>query len=246
MSGLPYGRTLADIQQAAGKAARYTYLDSVSYADRYDEAWSGIVELLYTSTRPPSDWELLRAGQRALSDMVRQWTRHRGYDDRAEMPSRRPSFERFWCSPAVSSPEDGIVERVALHQILPLLQPRSRQALFALAAAGQPEVAAEHMGLDKKIFLNQVGAARRQFRRWWHEGEVPSEMWRRGYRSDDSEAIADGPERCRRGHVRSPANVYVARSGLRQCRRCSAERRRSARSTRGQRRAVPDPPSRES
>jgi hypothetical protein len=84
MNGLPHGRTLADIQEAAEKAARYTYLDSVSYADRYDEAWSGIVELLYTSNHPPSDWELLRAGQRALSDMVRQWGRHHGYDDRTQ------------------------------------------------------------------------------------------------------------------------------------------------------------------
>lgn len=226
MTGLPYGRTLAEVQRAAQFAARHTCVDVLSYAGRYDEAWSAVVALLYASPHPPADSALVQAGREGLYALIREHRHHHGHSHRAadRGPGTAPSFQRYWQTAYTPSPEGRVVERQALRQILPKLSPRQREVVYALAVAdGDPTLAAERLGLSRDTFVSILNEARRRFRLWWHEGEAPSGMWQRGYRRPCGEATEAGGERCRAGHVRSPENTYVAPDGTRMCRPCRAD-----------------------
>jgi DNA-directed RNA polymerase specialized sigma24 family protein len=234
-SGLPYGRTLADVEHAAQMAARYTVVDSISYADRYDEAWSAIVEDLYGSDHPPADSALIQAGRRGIFEMLRAHQQNHGYDQRAESPAVHASraFHRFWLTAPTPSPENRIVEREALAQILPMLSPRQRQVVFAFAAFESVPQAAQSLGLGHDTFVTALNYARARFRLWWHEGEKPSKLWARNgrQRSVIDTADADVVRCSRRGHVFAGDNVYVSpRTGEKQCKPCRAERARTYRS----------------
>lgn len=233
---LPHGRSLAEIHRAAQAAARYTVADAVSYPDRYDEAWSAIVETLYTGRESPSDWEMMQSGRAAIFDIVRQHKHHHGFDSHSA--GSAPMFQRYWNPSPHPSHEAAVVAKVATAQILPRLTDRHRQVIGALAATQDYESAAQLVNMPRCRFISVLSAARRQFRVLWHEGETPSGVWRQhSPRAADEEWVDGGTrERCRNGHVMSATNTYVDhRSEERFCRRCRAAnsaRYRRSRSTR--------------
>ncbi|MEU7061893.1 sigma factor-like helix-turn-helix DNA-binding protein [Streptomyces sp. NPDC046197] len=119
----------------------------------------------------------MEAGRRALAEDVKTTMRHHGARTDTRNNGARYAMYWEWAGRAVSSPEPGIVERVALEQILAALTPRQREAFAALAATGDHPDAARLLDIEDQTFRSLIGRARTAFRGWWHEGEQPSRHW---------------------------------------------------------------------
>jgi len=157
------------------RAAWESHWQFIGFREKYEIAWSAIAEGLYSCDGPPSDRDLIRIGDKAI-------TRH--VEDHGHMwgtyyyrDGDMPRFEKYWWSQAAPtpSPEGRIVDVVALGQIWPRLTKNSQRVLMALAVHG--ERAAESLGKPYSTFVTQIYEARRHFLRLWHEGEQPSRVW---------------------------------------------------------------------
>lgn len=146
-------------------------------ADQYAAAWHGIVEHLYASTAPPTRGELMEAGRRALVAEVRDSMRHRGARRDTTNNGARYAAYWDWAGRATPSPENAVVDRIALYEILPALTPGQQEALIALASAGDYATAAGLLGVSEAGLKSQLMLGRRRFRALWHEGEEPSAHW---------------------------------------------------------------------
>jgi hypothetical protein len=190
---LRHGYTLANLDQLTRLAVGRCGPMASDYCDRRDIVWSAIAEALYSATTPPHPSDLIRAGQRALWDSVTANLRHDGYAGHqvGSGPGSGRAFQVFWAEHAVPtpSPEGRIVEHLALAQIMPLLTPRQRDVITALAAHGDYQVAADAIGLTRNAFVAIASDARSRFRAWWHEGEAPSGHWRRDIRRSSTGAV---------------------------------------------------------
>ncbi|MHA4817160.1 hypothetical protein ACXZ65_22685 [Streptomyces aculeolatus] len=156
--------------------------------ERFDVAWSAIVELLYASDTPPETHEVIGAAWRALTDDIATARRSHGLDPRYRFEGERAGFLRYWDAFAgpTPSPENHVVERCALWQIWQTLSPQHRQVLSAVAAHdGDYSRAAVSLGKSREQFKYHLGAARRSFLELWHEGEAPSRMWGKHSRRGD-------------------------------------------------------------
>jgi hypothetical protein len=191
---LRHGYTLARLDQLTRLAVGRCGPMASDYCDRRDIAWSALAEALYSATTPPTHHDLIRAGQRAVWDSVTANLRHDGYAGHqvGSGPGSSPSFQLFWMehSAPTPSPERRIVERLALAQIMPLLTPRQRDVITALAAHGDYQLGADAIGLTRNAFVAIASDARSRFRAWWHEGEAPSGHWRRDIRRSSTGAVA--------------------------------------------------------
>ncbi|MFJ8348948.1 hypothetical protein ACIQ9J_21820 [Streptomyces sp. NPDC094153] len=145
--------------------------------DLYAAAWHGIVEHLCTSDEPPCRRDLLEAGRRALAEDVKATMRHHGARRDTSNNGARYAMYWDWAGRATPSPERGIIERIALAQILAALTPRQREAFAALAATGDYPDAARLLDIEDQTFRSLIGRARTAFRDLWHEGERPSRHW---------------------------------------------------------------------
>lgn len=145
--------------------------------DLYAAAWHGIVEHLYSADEPPTRIALMEAGRIALHDDVRDSMRHHGA--RRDSSNNGLKFAQYWewAGRTTPSPERGIVERLALEQILEALTPRQREAFAALAATGDYPEAALLLDIADQTYRSLLGRARGAFRGLWHEGELPSAHW---------------------------------------------------------------------
>jgi DNA-binding CsgD family transcriptional regulator len=88
-----------------------------------------------------------------------------------------PSFERYWTGTARTSHEDRVTERIALHQIIPLLTSRQTEVVHALAATDNYRAAAELLDMNPRTFNVTIRHARQRFLAAWHQGETPSRTW---------------------------------------------------------------------
>lgn len=145
--------------------------------DQYAAAWHGIVEHLCTTDEPPHRHDLMEAGRNALAADVRDTMRHHGARRDSTNTGQKHAMYWEWAGRAVPSPENGIVEHLALDQILAALTRRQRQALDALAATGDYAEAARLLGIEGQTFRSLLGRGRGAFRALWHEGETPSRPW---------------------------------------------------------------------
>jgi hypothetical protein len=181
---LRHGYTLESLTRLAHWTARTTRYDkNVPLPERYEAAWSALAQCLYAAQDKPTVDDLVQAGRLAIrhyGERERQF-RGRAHDGPAG-PGR--NFERYWraVGAPVDSPEDRLVDRMALAQIWPRLTPASREALLALAVHGDYRRAAESLGLGYKTFVCRISYARRQFLKLWHDGEAPSRPWVRDRR----------------------------------------------------------------
>ncbi|MGW5408985.1 hypothetical protein [Streptomyces spiralis] len=172
------GYTLRDLDALARSVVmnNRTWWPAGDRDDLHAAAWHGIVEHLCSTDEPPTRRDLLEAGRQALADDVRAAMRHHGARRDTSNTGARYAMYWEWAGRAVPSPEHGIVERIALEQILPALTAGQRAAIEALAAAGDYDQAARIVGSVTGL-KSQLMKGRRRFRELWHEGETPSAHW---------------------------------------------------------------------
>lgn len=184
---LAHGYNLADLDRLTRAAVWRVWGLHLDYRERYDLAWSGIVEHLYSSAEPPTPAELIGAGQDGIGGHVRAEARAHGRDHHnAYEEFRRYGAYWEWTARHAPSPETRVVERTALWQIWPALTEGQRRVLLAIAAHGTRQAAANALGITQKTLTHHLYAARARFFALWHEGEEPSRIWgaeRRVYRT---------------------------------------------------------------
>jgi DNA-directed RNA polymerase specialized sigma24 family protein len=179
VDAIRYGWTLhaLDALARAVVSNNVTWWPAGDRDDLYAAAWHGIVEHLYTAETEPHRNELMEAGRQALGRDVKDTMRQHGARRDSSNTGQKYAMYWEWAGRAVPSPETGIVERVALDQILDTLTPRQRQALAALAATGDYAECARLLAIEAQTFRSLLGRARGAFRALWHEGETPSRPW---------------------------------------------------------------------
>jgi hypothetical protein len=184
--GIRWGWTLRDIDHLTQTVLRHDRWNTASdVTDRYDAIWHAIAEHLCTTTTAPTWGDLRTIGLRASDRHVNEEMRHHGWTDgnAAAGSYSAPGFNRYWMPTHAPSPEQRVVERHAMGQVLPLLTPRQRQALEALALHGTYQAAALAISSTPTTFDKLVNGGRRRFYTWWHEGETPPKRpWRKDKR----------------------------------------------------------------
>ena len=151
---LRYGYSIADLGKFARLAVdRCRTSTARSETERYDLAWSAIAERLYEPGEEPQPTDLINSGQRAIWDEVSAGLRHDGYHLHrvASGPGTGPGFRQYWSQTirTAQSPEDRIVERIALYQIMPMLTPQQRMMITTLAVLDTYQATAEALGTTR-------------------------------------------------------------------------------------------------
>lgn len=176
------GFTLRDIDQITRTAIQRRSAYAACDADeRYAAGWHAAVELLCTSTEPPTRHDLIRAAWDSADHETRRTAEHRGVGrSRGDGSRSDGATVRFWAywNHTTPSPEAAIIERTALAQIWPRLTPGQQAALQALAAHDDYDLAAAALGMSRMTFYQAVHKARRRFLALWLEGETPRRGWR--------------------------------------------------------------------
>jgi len=171
-----HGLTMADLDRAARWAvARNVGVHTFSRAERYETAWSAAALALCEATDPPTLSDLASAGWQAIAAARAEEMRHHGIDNTRRIGEGRPMFERYWswhAAPARSF-EAGVVDRVALDQVWPLLTGAQQAALTALAVYGSIPLAAAATGAGRPALHRAARLGRARFLAAWHEGETP-------------------------------------------------------------------------
>lgn len=183
--GIRWGWTLTDLDEVVRRAIGRTHQYRACDADeRYAAGWHAAVELLYTAAEPPSSRDLYCTAWRAADYLTTRTSEERGVGrSRGDAYAGRidvPKWHAYWNTVArhTASPEEPIVERTALAQIWPRLQPRYQTALQALAAHDDYQAAADSLGLKYYTFCAQIRHARNAVLALWWEGETPRRGWR--------------------------------------------------------------------
>lgn len=173
---LRFGFTLGDVAAATTSALQRSGPMGSGYAERYEVAWPGIVEHLYAAETAPTFWELAFAGQQAIRTWLQEDAHahgvgpRRGRDHNPDMPRAA----MYWLDiHTVPSPENSVVERLALTQSLAQLPADERAALLATAAHGSGIAAARALGVAERTFNTLVTRARRRVEASWLAGETP-------------------------------------------------------------------------
>lgn len=172
-----HGYTMADLAVIARRGLGMARTASGYVTDRYQAAWDGAVMALYEADRPPTDTELILAAARAVELARTEVRRDLGL---SSLGAAAPRFDAYWrdLTAPTPSPEGRVVQRLALTQIWPRLRDTDRQALAALATAGDYQSAAAMLGITYQAFGNRIRNARTRYLALWHEGETPSRLWR--------------------------------------------------------------------
>ncbi|MET7867947.1 hypothetical protein [Micromonospora taraxaci] len=182
MTDLRQGYTLADLHQMTRLAVHTARAGEGDWRERYDTAWSAIAEALYATSNHVERHVLVAAGRKAVHRSADRYCQAHGYfrHKTSSGAASSPAFRTYWldATRSAGSPEDGVVDQVAVTQIWPTLTEGQRSALFALAVHGSYEAAANALGLSRAAFKQLVSTGRRRFLRRWHQGETPSRLWR--------------------------------------------------------------------
>lgn len=199
---LKHGYTMADLDRATRMALRRNVgWNAFTQSERYEIAWSGIALALYEADEPPTMSDLASAGWYAIGEARVTEMRHHGIDSTHNIGEIRPHFDRYWSWAArpIASPENAIVEKVALYQIWPLLTPQQKQSLSALAVHGSAKLAAAALGKSFSAFHQSAHLGRHRFMEHWHEGEtIPARNYRDRRRADADDTDARESYRSRR------------------------------------------------
>jgi len=181
-----HGYTLADIDAIARQALRMDRWNGGDTDERYAAIWHAIAEDLLVAETAPSRRSLLTTGIFAADSHVKAEMRHLGRDQ-LHIGRSAPGYERYWTTCPSPSPENRVVERTALYQVLPLLTKRQREALTALAVYEDYTNAATSIGSTYMTFCSLIVQARSRFYKAWHQGETaPKRPWRKDTRQRSS------------------------------------------------------------
>jgi hypothetical protein len=177
-AGIRYGWTLRTLDTLARSVVtgNRAWWPAGDREDLHAAAWHGIVEHLYACDTEPRRSELMEAGRQALVRDVKDTMRHHGARRDGTNNGAKHAMYWAWAGRTTGSPETGIVERIALDQILRTLTPGQLAAIHALAATGDYAEAARITGSTTSL-RSQLMNGRRRFRALWHEGETPSKPW---------------------------------------------------------------------
>lgn len=212
---LIHGYTLRHVEKLARAGMMRFNVGSggTSHKDRYEAAWSGVVEALYAAEEPPEPNDLIAAGWAAVKNEWHQELQSKGLmaSNGTYRPQPGVQFTKYWDQHMTTHfPEERIVERLAAVQVLPLLTEEQREAVAAIAVHPTHKTAATALGIGTTTLTNRLRAAREVFIRWWHEGEDPPNYNRRTAATD---------ERCASGHLWATFAVFWA-DGRRRCSEC--------------------------
>jgi len=199
-----HGYTVADVQRLARVAilarARSLRPTVATYPQIHGEACGLIVIYLYEQADRPAEVELLRAVDRGFSAATEKDLSFRGRPRSGDYGTA-PRFAKYWMDFATSmsaSPEDRVVDHIAVRQILAHLSPARREPIIVMAATGDRDLAAEALGITRSQFTTRLTKARAAFRALWHEGEMPSAAWSYDRGSRDDGVMAAFRDRRRR------------------------------------------------
>lgn len=235
---LVHGYTMARIDRLSHDAAtRARWVASLlDPVDAREEAWRGIIELLFSERERPTEWMLIQAGSLAIAERVNVDLRDRGlrqvkggtgYED-------APRFNSYWTHIVGARPDwtDAIIERMALPNALSILTPDQYEAVITLAAfmrhdeetegttvASPLSRTADRLGLSYAATKHLLNRARKRMREVWFEHETPA-----------GERTWDNDVECRYGHSRAEHGRRTTKGGW-ACRTCArnAARRAQAR-----------------
>lgn len=239
MTGLPgdvlHGYTLYDLHRMAAAACRADRSLASDTHTRYDVAWSAIATALAAAdpAKPPTRAELVRVGWQAIYTEVREMRRVFGFksQDGTTGVATAPRFVQYW-TVRPEGHEEGLVERIALGQVLDTLSEPYREAVTALATHDNYQKAADALGISYAAFVRRINIARRSIYALWFFPETAPRL-----RHTDRRVGAYGRQpstHCSAGHEWTVENTrwHKGRGGgrakVRRCRAC--ERLRSARS----------------
>jgi hypothetical protein len=187
---LPHGYTMADLHKVTLGAIKEARWQIRPFDERYEVARFAIIERLYDSSETAPRWhDLVHAGKRAICQYLDDEFSVHGNDlkDIWNPAISRPRFRLYWWdqSEPACSPENHVVDMLAVCQIWPRLTRRNQRILSALTAHGDYESAARSLGITRTTFIDKLSEARKQFLRLWHEGERPSRIWGRDHKGID-------------------------------------------------------------
>lgn len=214
-----HGYTLRDIHALTRSACAADRTLSADMTTRYDTAWSAIAEHLCSAETPPGWNDLVRIGWQAIYADVRAVNRMYGVDStsRSGEVASAPRFVAYWLADRAQAVDVGLLERIAVHQILATLPEHQRQAVVALAVHDDYAAAADALGLKYATLTARLRFARQAFRTLWF--------------APDTAPPAKGTDRrvgsraqsnhCPAGHEYTPENTIVRPSSRgRRCRAC--------------------------
>lgn len=204
--GLRWGYVATDLDRFARMACSRNVGNFAFHpAERYEIAWSAIAMELYAAPGRRSAADLIEIGWQAVSTAVADENRHHGRDSIRYKGTIRSAFQKFWddATRCASSPEGPVVDRMAVHQIWPLLTEGQQEALLAFAVHGSIADAATALGKSKAAVHKLAADGRNRFKQWWHQGEIPSKPWGRDRRRSQPAT------HCPSGHERTPETSYV-------------------------------------
>lgn len=224
-----HGYTMRDLDKLAASACTYDRSMASDATTRYDIAWSAIAEALCLADEPPQWHDLFTVGWRAIYAEVREM-RHlfgqRDKDGTNEVASS-PRFRQYWTLPP-AYPEDGLIERLAVPQVLARLTDAERAAVIALAVHDDYQAAADTLGIKYAAMTARIGSARRRFRAHWYAPEAAPPV--KGTDRRVGSRTQTLRTHCPNGHELTGDNVYrrpnpkPGRRGERRCRACEKDR----------------------
>lgn len=230
-----HGFTMQDLHTMAAQACRADRSLASDADTRYNTAWSAIAEHLCAAEEPPDRHELVQVGWQGIYREVREMRVMFGFKDRdgtTEVASA-PRFVQYWSQPPLH-PAEGLVERMAVHQILAVLPEVDREAIVALAVHGDYQDAADAIGLKYSTLTQRLTLARRRFRAHWFAPETAPSITGTDRRiGTRAKPLATHCKGGKGPHEMTPENVYRRPSrkpghrGERVCRACEVERGRA-------------------
>lgn len=180
---LKWGYTTEQVESAARQAVTLAGVPG-DPAEWFDFAHQEICVELYALDEAPTFRYLVHTGRDVIWQEQENHRQRMGYAKRdyTNGAGSAPGFRKYWAHDPRPSPEDNTIDRIAVTQILPTLTNGQRKALLALGVWDDYDLAAAALEVSGKGFCSLVSKGRRQFFQLWHEGEVPSGVWRRDRR----------------------------------------------------------------
>jgi DNA-binding transcriptional regulator YdaS (Cro superfamily) len=177
-ANLWHGYTMDDLYRIAREALTADrWRTSRDLDERYAAAWHAIAETIALTAGAATHDELLDAGVRASHAVVRQADQSHGYTREGGIGR---NFTRHWDTVArhSPSPENAVVERLALTQVWQALPEHHREVLHAYSTAGDQQAAAELLGLSRTGLGKRLRAARQDAAALWHDHEAAPALGR--------------------------------------------------------------------
>ena len=171
-----HGYTLATIDHLAKIAVRSDRWTTAGDTDeRYAAIWHALAERILTAEQPPTREDLFATALSASDRHVREEMHHHGWDvrDLGLGGGSMHRFQRYWNCPNPGF-DDAVVERIALGQVWAMIPAHQQDAIRALAATDDHELAAKVLGLKLVTYSSRLRKGRMLARSLWHEHETPA------------------------------------------------------------------------